>query len=175
MGIRQRQICTHSLLARSHTQTWQCDFCHTVDLQWLEHWWLVYYVCFELLLASLGKKSHICRFRIIKLFFLYWIGILWVLIRIAKENTQHTLILRKIEKIPLLCLLTWCYDEYSLARINPVSNIVSSSKGDRAIWVPDKINQILGWYHVCSLLQTENFYHACTLSNAFSHAGVRQA
>ena len=29
----------------------------TVELQWLEHWWLVYHGCFELVLESLGKNS----------------------------------------------------------------------------------------------------------------------
>ena len=28
----------------------------TVDLQWLEHWWLVYNGCFELVLESLGNQ-----------------------------------------------------------------------------------------------------------------------
>ena len=35
----------------------------TVELQWLEHGWLVYHGCFELVLESLGTKSHSCRFR----------------------------------------------------------------------------------------------------------------
>ena len=26
----------------------------TVELQWLEHWWLVYHGCFELVLESIG-------------------------------------------------------------------------------------------------------------------------
>ena len=38
---------------------------HTVDLQWLEHWWLVYHCYLELILESLGKKSHSWRFGII--------------------------------------------------------------------------------------------------------------
>ena len=33
----------------------------TVELQWLEHRWLVYHGCFELVLESLGKKIHSCR------------------------------------------------------------------------------------------------------------------
>ena len=28
----------------------------TVELQWLEHWWLIYHGCFELVLESLGKN-----------------------------------------------------------------------------------------------------------------------
>ena len=35
-------------------------FLLTVELQWLEHRWLVYHGCFELVL-----ESHTCRFRII--------------------------------------------------------------------------------------------------------------
>ena len=33
----------------------------TVELQWLEHRWLVYHGYFELVLESLGKKSHSYR------------------------------------------------------------------------------------------------------------------
>ena len=33
-----------------------CDVGPTVELQWLEHWRLVYHGCFELILESLGKK-----------------------------------------------------------------------------------------------------------------------
>ena len=40
-------------------------YTYTVELQWLEHRWLVHHGCFELVLESLGKKSHSCRFRII--------------------------------------------------------------------------------------------------------------
>ena len=31
---------------------------HTVELQWLEHRWLVYYGCFELILESLEKNPY---------------------------------------------------------------------------------------------------------------------
>ena len=50
----------------------------TVELQWLEHRWLVYHGCFELILESHGKRSHRGD---------------------SNENTQHTYILKKIEKI----------------------------------------------------------------------------
>ena len=50
---------------------------HTVELQWLEHGWLVYLGCFELVLESLGNNSHSCRFEN---------GILCVLIRIASSR-----------------------------------------------------------------------------------------
>ena len=45
----------------------------TVDLQWLEHRWLVYHGCFELILEPLGKKSHSCRFGIIQGDFLLYV------------------------------------------------------------------------------------------------------
>ena len=32
---------------------------YTVELQWLEHWWLVYHGCFEHVLESLGKNLQI--------------------------------------------------------------------------------------------------------------------
>ena len=32
-------------------------YVYTVELQWLEHWWLVYHGCFELVLESLGKYN----------------------------------------------------------------------------------------------------------------------
>ena len=35
------------------------QFSGTVELQWLEHWWLVYHGCFELVLESLGKLSYL--------------------------------------------------------------------------------------------------------------------
>ena len=42
----------------------------------------------------------------------------------SNENTQYTFILKKVEKISLLCLLTWRYDLHSLARNTPVSNMI---------------------------------------------------
>ena len=40
----------------------------------------------------------------------------------SNENKQYTIILKKIEKISLLRLLTRRYDSHSLARTTPVSN-----------------------------------------------------
>ena len=42
---------------------------YTVELQWLEHRWLVYYGCFKLVLESLRTKSHSCRSGIIQVVF----------------------------------------------------------------------------------------------------------
>ena len=98
----------------------------TVELWWLEHWWL-----FELVLESHGKNPIAADkgwFRVI-FFFKLINGILCVLIRIAwgdsNENTQYyTIIIKKIEKISLLCHLAWHYDQHSLARTTPGSNII---------------------------------------------------
>ena len=49
---------------------------YTVELQWLEHRWLVYHGCFELVLESLGKNptsADIIVFGIIKCDFLFFI------------------------------------------------------------------------------------------------------
>ena len=57
----------------------------TVDLQWLEHKWLVYHGCFELVLESPGKNpiaAHLEKFRVIFLFYIEN-SMLCVLIRIA--------------------------------------------------------------------------------------------
>ena len=37
----------------------------TVELQWLEHLWLVYHGCVELVLQTLGTKSYSCKFGMI--------------------------------------------------------------------------------------------------------------
>ena len=37
------------------------SYVNTVELQWLEHRWLIYFGYFGLVLGSLGKKSHSCR------------------------------------------------------------------------------------------------------------------
>ena len=92
----------------------------TVKLQWLEHRWLVYHGYFELPIGSIGTHpiaANIITFGIILSDFLFYIdnGILYVLIRIASmsrfyEKTHHTLVLKKIEKLSVLCFLAWRYD-----------------------------------------------------------------
>ena len=69
------------------------DKYYKIDLQRLEHWWLVYHGCFELFLESL--RSHCCRYRIILHHFPFYIenSILCVLIRIASMRwfkSAHT-------------------------------------------------------------------------------------
>ena len=40
----------------------------------------------------------------------------------SNENTQYTFMLKKIEKIPLLCLLPWLYNKFLMAETAPISN-----------------------------------------------------
>ena len=64
-----RCTCTHTCLPVFLYWT-------TVELQWLEHWWLVYHVCFEFVLECLGKNpiaSDIIIIGIIKCDFLFYI------------------------------------------------------------------------------------------------------
>ena len=89
----------------------------TVGLQWLEHWWPVYHGCFERVLRTLGKIPKLAiwdnlgRFSFSNWKMVYCVYSLesprW---GDSKENTQHTFLLKKVEKISLLCLLTWCYE-----------------------------------------------------------------
>ena len=44
------------------------------------------------------------------------------------ENTQHAFMLKEIEKLFLLCHRTWRYNQPSLARTIPVSNLFSWSQ-----------------------------------------------
>ena len=41
----------------------------------------------------------------------------------SNENTQHTSMVKKIEKISIFCIMTLPYDEHSLARTTPISKI----------------------------------------------------
>ena len=76
------------------------------------------------------NKSHRCRFGIIKddFLFLYW-GMVYCVYSLESprwgnfnENTQYTFMLKKIEKISLLCNLTWLCNKPSMARTTPVLN-----------------------------------------------------
>ena len=79
---------------------------HTVELQWLEHWWLVNHGCFELVIESLGTKSHSCRLRIILGWFSFFIlKMVYCVYSLesprwgdSNENTQYTFMSKKIEK-----------------------------------------------------------------------------
>ena len=45
----------------------------------------------------------------------------------SNENTQYTIMLKKIEKISLLCLLTRRYDKHSLALTTPILRLQKKS------------------------------------------------
>ena len=106
-----------------------------------QHWWRVYHGCFELVIESLGKSpiaADLGQFRVI---FFFYVENLYCVYSLespqwgdSNENTQHTFILKKIEKISLLRLLTWCYKYHSLARTTPVSNIFPWSQRCSSHW-----------------------------------------
>ena len=56
-------------------------------------------------------------------------------LRTPKKIPEYTFMLKKIEKISLICLLTWLYNKPSVARTTPVLNKSSSPKGVQAIEV----------------------------------------
>ena len=80
------------------------------------------------------KKKHSCRFGIIRMIFIFILKMVYCVYSLesprwgdSNENTQHTFILEKIEKISILSLLTWRCKKPSLAQTTPVSNIFSWS------------------------------------------------
>ena len=105
---------------------------NTTDLQWPVHWRLVYHGCFELILESFGKNpiaKDLGKLSAIFFFILKYVYCVYSLESPlwgdSNENIQHTFMLKKTEKISLLCLLTWHCDKRSLARTTPVSHIFS--------------------------------------------------
>ena len=61
-------------------------------------------------LSLLEKNTIKCRFGIIQGDLLFMYSLESPLLGDSNEKTQHTFMLKKIEKIFLLCLLAWCYD-----------------------------------------------------------------
>ena len=105
---------------------------HTVELQWLEHRWLVYHGYFEHVLESLTEQKYLsCSFYCvwdISGDFLYILKMVCCVYSLesprwgdSNENTQHTCMLKKIKKPSLLSLLTWRYNQ-PLTRTALVSN-----------------------------------------------------
>ena len=93
---------------------------YTVELQWLEHRWLVYHGLFELIFESLRNFSDSSRKRILSEIFLYCYEIVCCMYSLelpqwgnSNEYMQHTIILLKIENISkniAICFLTWRHD-----------------------------------------------------------------
>ena len=65
----------------------------------------------------------------------------------SNESTQHTFILKKIEKISIFSLLTWRYDWHSLARTTLSRTYFHGSKGIRAIEVLLHFNDYKHFLH----------------------------
>ena len=75
----------------------------TVELRWLEHWWLVYHGLFELNFESLRNFSDSSRTHILREIFLFYYEIVCCVYSLesprwgdSNEYTQHTIILLKI-------------------------------------------------------------------------------
>ena len=64
----------------------------------------------------------------------------------SNENTQHTFMLKKIEKISVLNL-TWRYNQPSLAWTTPVSNSFSRSHNCSSHWSSTVITKVLTLSH----------------------------
>ena len=90
-------------------------FLDTVDLQWLEHWWLVYHGCLDFVLEFLGKMQQLQVWVT-----LGWFSFVCILKTVycvyslesphrgdSNENTQDTFMFKRIEKISLLSLVLW--------------------------------------------------------------------
>ena len=81
---------------------------NTVELQWLEHWWLIYHGLFELIFESLWNFSDSSRKQILRDIFLFYYEIVCCLYSLesihrvnSNEYAQHTIILLKIENISI--------------------------------------------------------------------------
>ena len=81
----------------------------TVELQWLEHRWLVYHGLFELIFESLRNFSESSRKQILSEIFLFYYVIICCVYSLewphrgdSTEYTQHTIILLKSENISII-------------------------------------------------------------------------
>ena len=77
----------------------------TVYLQWLEHCWLVYQGCFELVLEFLGKIPWLQIWFNLGLFFCFILKKIYCVFSSestqwgdSNENTQHTFMLKDNQK-----------------------------------------------------------------------------
>ena len=80
---------------------------YTVELQWLEHWWLVYHGLFELIFESLRKFFDSLSKQIVREIFVFYYEIVCCVYSLSShqgnsnEYMQHTIILLKIETISI--------------------------------------------------------------------------
>ena len=79
---------------------------NTVELQWLEHWWLVYHGCFEHVLESpWKKKSWLQIWDHLVWFFFFILKTVYCMFSLespqwgdSNENTEHTSMLLKNQR-----------------------------------------------------------------------------
>ena len=112
---------------------------YTVDLQWLEHWWLVYHGCFELVLECLGKKNHGGRSEIIKGDFLFLFKVVYCVYSLesprwgdSNENIQYTFILKEVENKTLYYMhnkeIPWFPNKLKVIITSGLGRFISSKK-----------------------------------------------
>ena len=162
------------------------DFQNTVELQLLEHRWLLCYGLFELIFVSLRNFSDSSRKQILREIFLFYYEIVCCVYSLesphrgdSNEYTQHTIILLKIENISinyrhlLPDLAPWlnliCSNYTSLEQISMVQKISSHwslTVTRMGSVVPKNINMI------CTVVKHgETFYgHHIALKTSYSVA-----
>ena len=59
------------LISGSSILLFESGMAYTVELQWLEHCWLVYHGCFELVLESLGKNRLVADLGLFSVIFFF--------------------------------------------------------------------------------------------------------
>ena len=84
------------------------QYSNTVELQWLEHQWLVYHGLFELIFGSLRNFSDSSRTHILGEIFLFYYEIVCCVYSLesphrsdSNECTQHNIILLKVKNISI--------------------------------------------------------------------------
>ena len=91
------------LLKKPNDLDLHCLLLTTVELQWLEHWWLVYHGLFELIFESLRNFSDSSSKQILSEIFLFYYEIACCVYSLESPHSngymQHTIIFLKIENI----------------------------------------------------------------------------
>ena len=160
------------------------DWGTTVELQWLQHWWLMHHSYFKLVLESLTKNSIPADITVSAInfgWFPFYIDMVCCVYSLelprwgdSNENTQHTFMLEKLKEISLLCLLSLRYDRTSPASnifswfhrwsshwsLTVVSNICSSLDLEKGI----KVTKIKT--SVCLAKYMYTFYASCAIGRA---------
>ena len=97
--MRNKKQLSQSATAASTTGSCPTMIQSTVELQWLEHRWLVYHGLFELIFETLRNFSYSSRKQKLREIFLFYYEIVWCVYSLesphrgdSNEYTQHTII-----------------------------------------------------------------------------------